>query len=68
MSHSEVKKMIRSLKKKGYAIECTRNGHYKVTHPQGGFIIISSSPSDCWWKKNVEGDIKRLEKSHGPTS
>lgn len=37
----------------------TGSGHYKLHHPQGGTLIIPSTPGGSRWKKNIIADIRR---------
>lgn len=59
----EVIKLIRKLRKLGWKVVIGGSKHYKCFHPSGeGMVVISSSPSCDYWKKNAIGDLKRIDK------
>lgn len=59
--NNDIKKLIRSKVKEGWREE--KGKHIKLHHPLGGFVVISVSPSCHHALRNIEGDIRRLEKS-----
>lgn len=55
---SEQMRLVKSLRKQGYAVERTGSGHWKVTHPErDGCTYMSFSPSG----KPQHKTIKRLK-------
>jgi hypothetical protein len=39
-----MRKRIRELEKRGYTIEITGGGHYRVSYPGKEFVVFSKSP------------------------
>lgn len=65
MSHrKEMKKLCRSLKKRGWTIGQTRNQHVKLIAPWGETIFAASSPSDYRSIKNLRALIRRKRRNH----
>ena len=60
-SQGDVKKLIKQLKQLGWTVE-TGGKHYRASHPMGGFVSLSVSPSDHMAVRNMIGDINRLNK------
>ncbi len=58
---SDVRRFIRDLRRQGWAVQNTGSGHYKVTHPNGGFVFLPVSPSCRRWQKNARSWIRRVE-------
>lgn len=58
MGHrAQVKVLIRDLEKQGFEVVRTNGGHWKVTHPdRGGMVILGFSPS----RSGQHASIKRL--------
>jgi predicted RNA binding protein YcfA (HicA-like mRNA interferase family) len=43
--NKEVQQLIRRLKDQGFVVRVARNGHYRVTAPDGRQVTVPSSPS-----------------------
>lgn len=59
----EVGDMIKKAEAAGFTFDrYTGSGHFRMTHPSGGAIVIPSTPSGPRWKQNVAGDIRRVSR------
>lgn len=60
----DVKKIVKQLQQRGWALvpECKR--HLKMRHPEFGTQIIPRSPSDSHWHKNLMKQIQHKEQPH----
>jgi hypothetical protein len=62
MSHtSDVRRLIRELRRQGWVVQQTGSGHHKATHPSGGFMFLPCSPSCHRWEKNARAWIRQVE-------
>lgn len=61
-SDKDLKKIMKRLEQQGWRIE--HGKHFKCHHPKGGFVMISGSPRCPWVVRNVEADIKKIERLH----
>lgn len=59
-SNKDVNKLIKEMCEKGWT--ATRGKHVKLRSPHGNMVVISLSPSCCYALKNIQGDIRRIEK------
>ena len=50
--------VLNRLVKEGWAI--TKNTHGRLTHPSGGYITFSLTPSDKYAYRQLERDVKRF--------
>ncbi len=63
--NKDLKKLIKELRSLGYEVVQGKK-NFKATHPKGGLIAFSISPSCPYAIKHIRADIKRLErKRHG---
>lgn len=59
----EVKDVIQTALESGFSMtRFTGTGHYKLTHNNGGTIIVPSSPSKGRWKQNALAEIRRINR------
>ena len=59
--HKEIREILRFAEESGFTMDrYTGTGHYKMTHRDGGTIIVPSTPSGDRWKQNVLADIRRV--------
>jgi predicted RNA binding protein YcfA (HicA-like mRNA interferase family) len=55
--------LVDELRGRGWRLDrITGSGHLKMTHPNGGSIIISRSPGDGRGLSNLRSTIKRIER------
>lgn len=60
----DLRPVVDAARKRGWIIEPTKIGHFKLTHPDGGLVFCPSSNSDGWHgMKNLKADLRRAEKS-----
>lgn len=50
--------VLNRLVKQGWVL--SKNVHGRVTHPSGGFITFSITPSDKYAYRQLERDVKRF--------
>jgi hypothetical protein len=56
----EVNALVAELEALGYLCPLTKNGHYRVTHPERrGLVFMASTPSDHRSHKNALAQLKR---------
>lgn len=55
----EVAQFISELRREGLTVEPTRSGHYTVLIPDGGRVVLASSPSDPRWRRNSIALLRR---------
>jgi hypothetical protein len=64
MSHSEMEKVRRRLRRQGFVTTLTGRGHWRVAHPlMRGVVFTSGSPSDRRSIKNLRAQIRRQFRS-----
>lgn len=44
MGRAESMKLVKDLRKQGFEVERTGSGHWKVTGPDGGCVVMGFSP------------------------
>lgn len=55
---SEMNKLVRKVRKAGWAVVLTRNNHWKILSPSGP-LFVPSTPSDSRSMKNCRALLKR---------
>jgi predicted RNA binding protein YcfA (HicA-like mRNA interferase family) len=61
----DVNEMISYAEGKGFkVVGMTGTGHWKLTHPRGGILIISATPSGGRWRENSRSTINKLLRDH----
>ena len=55
---SDTQRLIRELRRDGWAVQPTGSGHYKATHPSGGVVILAATPGGK--KPALAGEHPRL--------
>lgn len=61
--HKEVREVIQYAEGRGWTCQGQMtSGHIKLTHPNGGRVTMSASPSRGNFRINVIQDIKREER------
>jgi predicted RNA binding protein YcfA (HicA-like mRNA interferase family) len=63
MAKTDIHKLVRELKRKGWEVEQGRK-HFKAKHPEGGQVILSCSPSCPYAANNARKDIEKIEQQH----
>jgi predicted RNA binding protein YcfA (HicA-like mRNA interferase family) len=58
---SDVRRLIRELRRQGWAVQNTGSGHHKLTHPSGEFMFLPHSPSCHRWEKNARAWVRKVE-------
>jgi predicted RNA binding protein YcfA (HicA-like mRNA interferase family) len=61
MKH-DLKQQLRQAEAHGWRVQPTRGGHWKLTHPDGGTVVTSSSPSDHRALANLKAQLRRAER------
>lgn len=57
MSRAETMKLVKDLRKQGFAVDRTGTGHWKVSRPGWpGFVVLGFSPGS----KGMHKTLKRL--------
>jgi predicted RNA binding protein YcfA (HicA-like mRNA interferase family) len=54
----DMNQVINRLVKEGWVL--TKNGHGRITHPNGGYITFSITPSDKYAYRQLERDVRRF--------
>lgn len=58
--NKDVRQLIRRLRKQDFVVRPTDNGHFKVSRPDGDFVIMPSSPSDWRSMKNATVRLRKI--------
>jgi predicted RNA binding protein YcfA (HicA-like mRNA interferase family) len=61
MKH-DLKQQLRQAEAHGWRVQPTRGGHWRLLHPDGGIIVMSSTPSDCRALRNMRAQMRRAER------
>ena len=61
MKH-DLKQQLRQAEAHGWQVTRTRNGHWRLLHPGGGIVVMSSSPSDHRALRNMRAQMRRAER------
>lgn len=70
MKH-EVAQVVRKLEGIGWSLDgLAGSGHYRMTHPGGGVVMVPATPSDGRWKANLIAEAERAcgEKIERPSA
>jgi predicted RNA binding protein YcfA (HicA-like mRNA interferase family) len=58
-ARKKFKKLAKRARKKGWVVEPSGGGHLRWSHPDGGLVFSSASPSCPFAVKKVEAELKR---------
>jgi predicted RNA binding protein YcfA (HicA-like mRNA interferase family) len=58
--NKDMKEIVRQLRKQGWDVSPTRNGHFRARSPNGSVYTLPHSPSDRRSVKNARSDLRRL--------
>jgi len=54
----DMHQLVSKLVKEGW--QFTAGAHNRITHPSGGYLMFSNSPSDKYAYKQLERDVRRF--------
>jgi predicted RNA binding protein YcfA (HicA-like mRNA interferase family) len=58
----DLAKLLPAARARGWQVAPTCGGHWKLTHPGGGIVVTSSSPSDHRALANLRAQLRRVER------
>lgn len=61
LPRTAMKKLLASVKERGWSATRTNGGHVKWQHDSGAFLFGSATPSDSRAMKNLIAQMKRVE-------
>jgi predicted RNA binding protein YcfA (HicA-like mRNA interferase family) len=61
MKH-DLKQLLRQASACGWQVTRTRGGHWRLLRPNGGIVVLSSTPSDHRALRNVRAQMRRAER------
>lgn len=65
---TDQRRRVRQLLEDGWQLERTGNGHLKLTHPNGGFVITSPRAADVIAARHhFERNIRQVQKGQPTT-
>lgn len=63
-SNKEMRKIAREAKKSGFAVDRTRNGHYRISAANGDAITISFSPGTDASERDSIHSYRKFKERH----
>jgi predicted RNA binding protein YcfA (HicA-like mRNA interferase family) len=61
MKH-DLKQLLRQAEARGWSLQLTNGGHWRLRHPSGAVVVTSSSPSDGRALANLRAQLRRVER------
>ena len=61
MKH-DLERLLRQASASGWRVARTRGGHWRLLYPNGGIVVLSSTPSDHRALRNVRAQMRRAER------
>ena len=58
----DLKQLLRQASACGWQVTRTRGGHWRLRHPAGGVVVMSSTPSDRRALLNFRAQLRRAER------
>jgi predicted RNA binding protein YcfA (HicA-like mRNA interferase family) len=58
----DLAKLLRQASACGWQVTRTRGGHWRLRHPGGGVVVMSSTPSDRRALLNFRAQLRRAER------
>lgn len=55
----DLHRLLEQLEAVGCTVKLTGSGHYQIRIPQGGIVVVSSSPSRRGFLKTFKADLRR---------
>jgi hypothetical protein len=62
----DLHQLLAQARNRGWTIDHTRNGHWRLRGQNGDLLFTGSSPSDWRSIRNLRSDIMRAERRRGP--
>lgn len=59
---ASLRALLISAERRGWAVEHRHSGHLRLTHPAGGLVFTSSTPSDWRATYKIAAELKRQER------
>jgi predicted RNA binding protein YcfA (HicA-like mRNA interferase family) len=60
---NDPKELLRWARGRGWTANKTRGGHWRLRHPNGAIVFMSSTPSDWRTMHNARAKLLRTERS-----
>jgi hypothetical protein len=64
----DLARLLRDAQARGWSVELTRGGHWRLRHRSGPAVIASATPSCRRGLRNVAADLRRVERQAGETA
>jgi predicted RNA binding protein YcfA (HicA-like mRNA interferase family) len=61
MKH-DLKQLLRQAEARGWSLQPTNGGHWKLTHRSGTVVVTGSSPGDRRALANLRAMLRRVER------
>jgi predicted RNA binding protein YcfA (HicA-like mRNA interferase family) len=58
----DLERLLRQASASGWQVARTRGGHWRLLHPNGGIVVMSSTPSDYRALANLKAQLRRAER------
>jgi len=58
----DLKHHLAAARARGWAIQPTRSGHWRLQHPAGALVFTASTPSCCRGVRNFVAHLARVER------
>ena len=57
-----LERLLRQASACGWQVTRTRGGHWRLLRPNGGIVVLSSTPSDRRALRNMQAQLRRAER------
>jgi hypothetical protein len=61
----DARQLKKQLEQEGFTVRETGSGHYEVRYEGRRVTTFPQTPSDCRWRLNTLGNIKRWKRNRG---
>jgi predicted RNA binding protein YcfA (HicA-like mRNA interferase family) len=58
----DLERLLRQASACGWQVARTRGGHWRLLHPSGGIVVMSSTPGDRRALLNMRAQLRRAER------
>jgi predicted RNA binding protein YcfA (HicA-like mRNA interferase family) len=62
ITNKDLRRLIRDARRRGWHATLTNGGHIRLTHPNGGLVHTSYTPSDHRSIRNLDAQLRRAER------
>jgi predicted RNA binding protein YcfA (HicA-like mRNA interferase family) len=63
VSRVDLRRLLRTVRAKGWTVGRTASGHLRLIHPNGAIIVAGGTSSDRRAGLNLQADLRRAERS-----